>query len=84
MTHSTKGSGYSRGGCGELGNGSPRRPENNPLHFDEGLREQSYVDFRKKNALHIIVNGREMLFCENPAFVSLRQIAYEVLMTFLE
>lgn len=53
-------------------------------HFDKDLGKQSYVDFREKNALHIIVNGREMLFCENPAFVSLRQIAYEVLMTFRE
>lgn len=51
-------------------------------HFDKKLGKEPYISFRKGNASHIVVNGKEAIFEENPAFVSLRQIVYEVLLTF--
>lgn len=47
-------------------------------HFDNKL-DEDYALFRENNALHLILNGQEAIFENNPAFESLRQIAQEVL-----
>lgn len=51
-------------------------------HFDPDLSEEQYVALKQRDALHLIVNGQDVLFENNPAFVSIRQIAYEVLESF--
>lgn len=47
-------------------------------HYDESI-EESYVKFAEKTSLKINVNGDIVAFDNNPAQISLRQIAYEVI-----
>ena len=48
------------------------------VHVDSGI-EKDYNIFKKKDSLKVMVNGGIAVFDNNPAFVSLRQISYEVL-----
>lgn len=48
------------------------------VHVDSGI-EKDYNIFKKKDSLQVRVNGDIAVFDNNPAFVSLRQISYEVL-----
>lgn len=48
------------------------------VHVDSGI-EKDYIIFKKKDSLKVMVNGDIAVFDNNPAFVSLRQISYEVL-----
>ncbi len=47
-------------------------------HFDLKINNH-YYQFKQKDSLKLNVNGRVVIFENNPAFVSLRQIANEVL-----
>lgn len=47
-------------------------------HLDPSYEEE-YGEFLKRDSLHICINGQTAVFENNPAFESLRQIAYEVL-----
>jgi len=47
-------------------------------HFDIKLNNK-YYQFKQKNSLKLNVNGRIVVFENNPAFSSVRQIAHEVL-----
>lgn len=50
-------------------------------HLDEKIPIE-YVTFRKKDLFKIKCNGESYSFSRNPVYVSLRQIAYEVLESF--
>ena len=47
-----------------------------------GTLPDNYVLFRAPTALQILVNGQPVRFNQNPVFVSIRQIAWEVIETF--
>lgn len=46
-------------------------------HFDKEP-DNKYLQFKQKDSLGLNVNGQVVVFKNNPAFVSLRQIAYEI------
>lgn len=50
-------------------------------HFDTKI-PQKYDAFRHPNAFKVIVNGEDIPFRRNPVYVSIRQIAWEVLESF--
>ena len=52
------------------------------VHFDENLSLEAYCALRRGDAFQWNVNGTIVEFENNPAYASLRQIAYEVLTTF--
>lgn len=52
------------------------------VHFDSKLTEEAYCALRQEDAFQLNVNGTVVQFENNPAFASIRQIAYEVLQTF--
>lgn len=52
-------------------------------HFDISVPAK-YDAFRHANAFKVIVNGEEIPFKRNPVYVSIRQIAWEVLESFRE
>lgn len=47
-------------------------------HFDMNI-PNDYASFREPNSLRIQINGQVAVFRQNPVYVSLRQIAWEVL-----
>lgn len=47
-------------------------------HFDPTIPEE-YAAFRKPTSLNIKINGQDAVFKQNPVYVTLRQIAYELL-----
>ncbi len=47
-------------------------------HLDPKIPE-NYAEFREPTALHFKLNGKDAIFNQNPVYVSLRQIAYELL-----
>lgn len=47
-------------------------------HLDSSYEEE-YGEFLKNDALHLYLNGQHAVFENNPAFETLRQIAFEVL-----
>lgn len=49
-------------------------------HFDMNI-PNDYASFREPNSLRIQINGQVAVFRQNPVYVSLRQIAWEVLET---
>lgn len=51
-------------------------------HFDDRLTEEAYCALRQGDAFQLNVNGTIVQFENNPAYASIRQIAYEVLQTF--
>lgn len=51
-------------------------------HFDDNLTEEAYCALRQGDAFQLNVNGTVVRFENNPAFASIRQIAYEVMKTF--
>lgn len=53
-------------------------------HFDDTIGPSAYVNLRNGDAQRLTVNGSVIVFEENPAFLSLRQIAHEVLSTFVD
>lgn len=50
-------------------------------HFDTKIPKK-YDSFRHPNAFKVIVNGEDIPFSRNPVYVSIRQIAWEVLESF--
>lgn len=46
-----------------------------------GALPDNYALFRTPTALQILVNGRPVRFNQNPVFVSIRQIAWEIIVT---
>ncbi|MFH0734377.1 MAG: hypothetical protein V1773_06190 [bacterium] len=49
-------------------------------HFDLKVNDH-YYKFKQKDSLSLIVNGKKVVFENNPAFASLRQIAHELLVS---
>lgn len=52
-------------------------------HFDMNI-PNDYASFRELNSLRIQINGQVAVFRQNPVYVSLRQIAWEVLESLTE
>lgn len=47
-------------------------------HFDPTI-PKNYAEFREPTSLHIKLNGKDAIFNQNPVYVSMRQIAHELL-----
>lgn len=47
-------------------------------HIDSKIPE-NYAEFRESTSLHYKLNGKDAIFNQNPVYVSVRQIAYELL-----
>jgi len=52
-------------------------------HFDIKINNH-YYQFKQKDSLKLNVNGRVVVFENNPAYVSLRQIAHEVMESIMQ
>lgn len=47
-------------------------------HYDTKI-ESEYIAFSEKTSLKVVINNKNVSFDNNPAYISLRQMAYEVL-----